>query len=136
MSDGDTWSELLGSPDSPYDFPMDLEEGARYEVPPPYPDLKVLKAQQTQIRRFVLHEIDVEARADEREKVRRYKVRRLVAEVESGEEIELMRMAITSAELSDAAIDKSKCTACGGNIPQGFAEMIDGLPYHSRCVDD
>jgi hypothetical protein len=132
---GTLW-ELLGEADAPYDFPLDLEAGARYEGGPPWPDLTVSAARLVHVRRIVWHEIDVvaeRAEDDQRENVR---IGRLVAELEGDRFVELDRQALPLDALEEPEIDPSKCAACGGKIPRGDALIREGAAYHYRCWDD
>ena len=62
---------------------------------------------------------------------------RLVAELETGQEIELMRQANPAAD-SDQIVDMDVCTACGEQIAGGSdgfnTVVINDKPYHKRCT--
>ncbi len=131
---GDTWAQLIAEPDR-YQMDLNMEDGTRWESKPPYPDMEVLSTSTTHVRRTVLQDVSVEVRADERQKIRRYIVRRLVAELENGEEIELQRFVIPATELPEDSIDLTICGSCGGRIPDGDAEVHEGVAYHRRCME-
>lgn len=134
----DVWAELLGASDCPYDITLSSKKGGRFEAPPPFPDLKILAVKSKHVRRIVFQEVDVEARADERDKVKRYRVRRLVADMEGDTEVELSREVLPAQLLEDLEghnINTSVCGACGGNIPRGDHILIESVAYHRRCVE-
>jgi hypothetical protein len=132
---GTLW-ELLGEVEAPYEFPLDLEAGTRYEGGPPWPDLLVTASRIAHVRRIVWHEIDVVADRAEDGKRENVRIGRLVAELEGDRFVELERQALPMEALEAAEIDPGRCAACGGKIPRGDAKIRDGAAYHDRCWDD
>jgi len=131
MSD---WVKMFGSPDVPYNFPLDLEGGETYAAKPPYPDLKVEHAEILYPRRIMIQQVELVASAAERDREEDIRLTRVVLETEAGEQIELSRNAIPLKDVGDRIIDMSVCDACGGDIPEGQVEVIDDKAYHLRCV--
>lgn len=128
------WAVLFGAHDSPYEFQLELESGCEYRVPPPYPDAYVESSVLLYPRRIVVQRVDLTASAKERDKEEKIRVFRVVLEAETGEQIEIHRSAALAEELGAPVVDMTTCAACGGEIPEGQAELIDGAAYHKRCV--
>ena len=130
------WAEMFGASDSPYEFPLGLEVGAKYKVPPPFPDAEVKAVFERYPRRIVVQQVDLEASADEMDKREDIRVFVVVLETEDGQQIELNRWAAPAAELDKPVVDISTCHGCGGKIPEGQARVIGGKAYHGRCVQE
>lgn len=135
MGGANLW-ELLGAPDAPYELPLELEAGARFEAAPPWPDLRVVGARLTHVRRIVWQEVDVVAERSEDDQRETVRIGRLVAELEGDRLVELDRQALPLAALEEEPIDPGRCAACGGRIPRGDALIRAGAAYHHRCWTD
>lgn len=62
-------------------------------------------------------------------------VQRLVAVLESDEELELQRTVLPVDPTSALPVDPHRCAACGGNIPGDHGVLAaDGRSYHPGCV--
>lgn len=130
---GDKWAEMIADANA-YEMDSSVVDGTKWEARPPLPDLAAFESREIHVRRLFVHQVAVEARADERGKVARYIVSRLVAETEENEEIEISRTVQPLVESQDSDVDFTVCGACGGNIPEGMAEIYEGVAYHSRCM--
>lgn len=131
------WCELLGASDSKFVFQLGIDSGVRFDATPPYPDLVVQDSSIVHVRRVVVQEIVVTATVPEDHDQAEIMVQRLVAELETGQELELMRTAQPVAE-SEKNVDMSVCGACGeplaGEIDEFNTVVIEDAPYHRRCT--
>lgn len=63
-------------------------------------------------------------------------VRRTVAKLENGNEIDISEPIALDADLVDTGIDTSKCSACLMKILPADLEILEGKAYHSYCLDE
>lgn len=129
--------EALGSANAPHDFRLDLEPGATLAAEAPWPVAEVISSSVAPVRRLVYQTLLLRcARPGEPDAPAEIVVLgRLVAELENGVEVEILRDALP-ADASDPAVDLSTCGACGGPIVAGEARVEDGVAYHARCWSD
>lgn len=131
------WCRLVDASDSRFEFNLDVSDGVKWEASPPYPDLVVRNSKIVHVRRTVVQELLLTASVPEDRDQAEIVVQRLVAELETGQEIELMRQANPAAD-SDQIVDMDVCTACGEQIAGGSdgfnTVVINDKPYHKRCT--
>lgn len=130
------WCELLGASDSAFEFKLDIESGTRWETNPPYPDLCVRSVDMVHVRRFVVQRAVVTASVPEDFDQAEIVVQRLVAELENGQELEMMRDAYP-AKSAEKSVDPGVCESCGNNIVDEMDVIwIEEKPYHRRCTNE
>lgn len=130
-----TWCGMIVADCDTIDIPLGLECGSKWNTKPPYPDLLATSVQEIQVRRIVFQEIIVAAEMTETDENGFIKITRLVAELESGNQIELSRVA-EPASSDEAAMPNDICNACNGRIvDESETIIVDSLSYHRRCVD-
>lgn len=133
------WIEAVRSQGTEYAFTEALTEGDVLRAPAPAPTLEVLATATLAVKALRIHSVQVRAAAsvDDPDGVPIH-VLRLIAILEDGDEVEMLREA-TAGE-SDHMDERGmpRCAACDGNIWDheiaGQAIAIDGLLYHRLCV--
>ena len=63
-------------------------------------------------------------------------VRRTVAELENGNEMDIAEPVGLDAQLCETGIDTSKCDACGSLLTAVDLVILDGKAYHKYCLED
>jgi len=124
------WLTLFGSTN--YELPLEIEPGSRLEGGTGCPDAVITAAEVLYPRRFLIQRIDLLAK-DDTDRKERIRVYRVAVETEGDDLVELKRIAVPVPD--DALVDISKCAGCGGKIPEGAHEIVDGQAYHQRCVE-
>jgi hypothetical protein len=128
------WCEIIGANDSAFEFNLGVEQGTQWQQKPPYPDLKVVDSSLVHVRRIVVQRVVLTASVPEDYDQAEIVVQRLVAELENGQELEMMREACPAKE-SEKVVDPGVCEACGQNIADELDTVwIGDMPYHSRCT--
>lgn len=129
------WEDLLGDIGAPFEFKLGLQPGARYQAPPPYPDVEVVSVEEVYVRRIVLQRLHVSAASPEDQVEQALEVVRVVAELEGGDEVEMARTASPYVEQRPRPVDIARCAGCGKPIPHGEAVVHEGEAYHrGRCI--
>ena len=130
------WCEMISASDSRFDFELGLdpEKGVRWRGEPPYPDLKLRECKEVQVRRFVSQTMVVTASVPEDSDQTELIIDRLVAELEGGRQVELVRTARPAER--EEVLDPDVCRACEGKIvDKSETVMHEGEPYHRRCME-
>ena len=133
---GQRWCDMLAAADSRFEFRLGLdpESGVKWRGEPPYPDLVLREVKEVQVRRFVSQTITVSASVPEDADQADIIIDRLVAELESGEEVELARSARPA--VGKEVLRPNECRACSEVIvDDSEVVMYEGEPYHRRCME-
>ena len=130
------WANLIAARDTKVAFALGLKKGMKWDTEAPYPFMQVVDTREIHVRRFVAQNVTVEATAEDGNRGF-IKVQRFVAELENGEEVQLSISAIPASDKCDGeqAIDYF-CRACDTEIKiKSERVVLDGKPYHRRCVE-
>jgi hypothetical protein len=112
----------------PYPFRLDTARGATL-ISPDLPPLAVVHAAAVRVR-----EVHWQALLCRTADQQTLQVQRLVAVLESNEEVELQRQVAPVDAATALPVDQNRCVACGGNVPQGTGIIFEGRTYHCACV--
>lgn len=111
-----------------YPFRLDTARGATL-ISPDLPQLTVVHAAAVRVR-----EVHWQALLCRTADQQTLQVQRLVAVLESNEEVELQRLVSPVDANTALPVDPNRCAACGGAVPQDSGMVIDGRTYHHGCV--
>lgn len=128
------WSDIFGAADSPYEFPLGIEVGSEFQVPPPFPNAIIQSVTEMYMRRVIVQRIDLAASAEEQDRTENIRVLSVVLETEDGQQIELHRTAAPIEDLEASAVNRTTCESCGGHIPSGIARIYGRYAYHPQCI--
>lgn len=128
--------ELLGSSAAPHELSLDLSAGSILSAPAPFPSAEVVSNDSAPVRQLVYQTLRLRARPvdDPDAPAEEVILGRLVAVLDSGAEVEILRDALP-ADVDDPEVDTSRCESCGGPILSGEKfQKHDGKAYHDpRC---
>jgi hypothetical protein len=131
----DRWCQMLSADDCAFSFGLGLQAGAKWEAHPPYPDLKLVSVVEPHVRRIVLQEAVLEVSDPETGDGAYLRMKRFVAELEGGQEMELNRVVEPVPDGSEPALPGNVCRACDLEIvDESEVVMYEGEPYHRRCM--
>lgn len=133
------WIEAIRSQATEYAFSEGLATGEVLRAPAPAPVLEVLATATLAVKEMRIHSVQVRAAktVDDPDGVPIH-VLRLIAVLEDGDEVEMLREAVAGESDHSEEGGTPRCAACDGNIwdhdISGQAIAIDGLLYHRLCV--
>lgn len=133
------WIEAVRSQSTEYGFHNGLGTGDVLRAPAPAPTLEVLATATLAVKALRIHSVQVRAATavDDPDGVPIH-VLRLIAILEDGDEVEMLREATAGESDHTEERGTPRCAACDGNIWDhdiaGQAIAIDGLLYHRLCV--
>jgi len=128
------WRAMIGDRSGPYLFERGDEPGTIYPGAAPFPDLSLVASMTTPIEKLEYQTMEVEASGDFSERRESFYVGRLVAILENGTEVEFGREVLAKSAIKQG-VEVVACEACGRKIPSGEAVILDGVAYHSHCVE-
>lgn len=127
--------ELLEGVKSPYygRVTMGAEKGSVVTPEDPkYPKLEVVVSSVTEIKALFVHVVKV---VDPETGESAY-IRRIVADIGDGREMDIADPISLDAELTETGIDTTTCAAgCGMHLDACDMVIVEGKAYHRFCID-
>jgi hypothetical protein len=95
-----------------------------------FPAIRVMDSHLTDVESIHLQVLKVENPEGEKAYLRR-----IVAKLPDGREMDIVDPVALDADLTETGIDTSKCEACGLPLDPLDLKMVDGKPYHRYCLE-